>query len=80
MRVLPFLVLFCGALAAADRYFPVPDAQGEYDPRNTGLDPVPESVFRYDNSREGWKPGTALAYEETCAETLRLVLAAVRSN
>lgn len=27
----------------------------QYDPKNTGLPPLPESVFQYDGSRESWK-------------------------
>jgi CubicO group peptidase (beta-lactamase class C family) len=27
----------------------------QYDPANTGIPPLPESVFKYDGSREGWR-------------------------
>lgn len=45
---------------------------------DSGAPPVPESVFEYDGSREGWKMGTTLSYDETKAETLKLALAALQ--
>jgi CubicO group peptidase (beta-lactamase class C family) len=48
----------------------------QYDPANTGMQPASES--RYDGSRDRWKLGTTLKYEETYAETLRRVLRALR--
>ena len=48
----------------------------QFDPANTGVPLDPQ--FRYDNSREGWKLGTDAAYDETYAETLRRVIAAMK--
>ncbi|MEX2261250.1 MAG: serine hydrolase [Bryobacteraceae bacterium] len=49
----------------------------QYAAENTRMPPVPESVFRYDGSREKWTGTASLPYEETYAETLRLVIAAL---
>jgi len=47
----------------------------QYDPKNTGLPPLPESVFRYDGSRENWK---RTVEERTAARrTLEMVVAAI---
>ncbi|MCI0423580.1 MAG: beta-lactamase family protein [Acidobacteria bacterium] len=54
------------------------DAQ--WDPANTGVPPLRESVFRYDGSRDGWRLGTKVSYTETYAETLRRVLAALSTQ
>jgi CubicO group peptidase (beta-lactamase class C family) len=49
----------------------------QYEPRNTGLEPAPGAP-EYDGSRDGWKMGTDVHYEETYAETIRRVVAAVK--
>ncbi|MBI4902689.1 MAG: serine hydrolase [Acidobacteria bacterium] len=52
----------------------------QYSPSNTGIPPVPETVFRYDGSREGWPFGMRLSGEESNAsETLARVLKGVRA-
>jgi CubicO group peptidase (beta-lactamase class C family) len=56
----------------------------QYDPGNTKLDAVPESIFRYDGSREDWTPpfdqrANPEAYRQTYERTIRKVLAALDS-
>jgi hypothetical protein len=47
----------------------------QYDAANTGVPPVPESVFHYDGSRDGWK--RTAGDESEWEQTLRLVTAAI---
>jgi CubicO group peptidase (beta-lactamase class C family) len=49
---------------------------GQFDPADTGVPPDPH--FRYDNSREGWEPGTDASSYDSYAETLRRVIAAIK--
>ncbi|HET8547684.1 MAG TPA: serine hydrolase [Bryobacteraceae bacterium] len=44
----------------------------QYDSANTGLEPAPG--FRYDGSREGWKPAAEVKSADVYAETLRRLL------
>jgi CubicO group peptidase (beta-lactamase class C family) len=50
----------------------------QYSPENTGVPAVPESVFRYDGSRDDWK--RTAADENEWEETLRLVVGAVTED
>jgi CubicO group peptidase (beta-lactamase class C family) len=50
----------------------------QYSTENTGVPAVPESVFRYDGSRDDWK--RTAADENEWEETLRLVVAAVTED
>jgi CubicO group peptidase (beta-lactamase class C family) len=50
----------------------------QYDARNTGVPPPPESVFKYDGSREGWK--RAVEEDDAALRTLEMVVAAVQDK
>jgi CubicO group peptidase (beta-lactamase class C family) len=50
----------------------------QYSPANTGLEPSP-GAQGYNGSREDWTLGTDLPTEETYAETIRRVVAAVHT-
>jgi len=50
----------------------------QYDPKQTNLEPLPASAFRYDGSREGWKPSVDA---QTAAErTLELIVSSVAGD
>lgn len=51
---------------------------GQYDPAQTGLEPLPASVHRYDGSREGWKETVDAA--TAARRTLEMVVAAVEGE